>query len=376
MSLYSKPRADHVGGSGADWLSRRAVASRTNIQLVAAFEQWLIAQRYARSTREAYARVAAHFCEFLGRKKVVAATHLDVREFLVTMMHRTLSADGANRYLWSLRSFYDFLFLGGVVDVCTPRLIKGRAPDERLPKVLSRETVEKLMAATDNIRDRAVFEVLYATGCRIGELAEARIENLNLRDRSLRVRGKGSERTVYFGPRVQRLLKKYIGNRTQGFLLRPLEREQHGCVNFNNRGWVGYWNEYKDSVRRRRSIYLGGKHLTRAAAIRLFHQKAIIPPTSSSRPNRPLTTTGIARAIELAANRAGTGRITAHMLRHSCATHLLEEGADIRYIQELLGHKSLRTTALYTKVTARALKKTYDKYHPTGANHARSKNGR
>lgn len=362
-----------MGSRRVQWLVRRALASRSNIQLVSAFEKWLIAQRYARTTREAYARVAAHFCEFLKSKKIVSATHLDVRDFLVSMMHRTLSPDGANRYLWALRSFYDFLFLGGVVDVCTPRLIKGRAPDKKLPKVLSRETVQKLIAATENIRDRAIFEVLYATGCRIGELAAARIEDLDLQDRSMRVRGKGSERTVYFGPRVQRALTKYIAGRTQGYILQPLKREQHGCVGWNSTGWVGYWSEYRDGGCKRRCIYLGGKTMTRNAAIRQFSQKVTIPPRARSRPNRPLTTTAIARVIELTANRAGTGRITAHMLRHSCATHLLEEGADIRYIQELLGHKSLETTALYTQVAARSLKKIYDRYHPTGASHVSSK---
>jgi integrase/recombinase XerD len=358
------------------WLVDRAIASRSNIQLVFAFEEWLVAQRYARSTREAYARVAGHFCEFLKSKKIISASHLDVRDFLVAMMHRTLSSDGTNRYLWALRSFYDFLFLGGVVDFCAPRLIKGKAPHKKLPKVLSRETVQKLIEATENVRDRAIFEVLYATACRIGELASARVEDLNLADRSMRVRGKGSERMVYFGPRVQRALRKYLKRRTQGYIFQPLEREQHGCVGWNGRGWVGYWNEYTDGGRRRRSAYLGGKSITRIAAVRLFRKNAFISTRTTSRPNRPLTTTAIARVIELTANRAGVGRITAHMLRHSCATHLLEEGADIRHIQELLGHKSLETTALYTQVAARSLKEMYDKFHPTGAIHAHSKASR
>jgi site-specific recombinase XerC len=197
------------------------IPNRTNVELAQKFSEWVIAQRYARVTQLAYKRVAFRFCHFLGRRCVVSANHLDVRSFLVEVMKRDLSVDGYNRHLWALRRFFDFLFMGGIVDSVAPRFVIGRRHARPMPRILGESDVNSLIRATTNPRDRAILELLYSTGCRVGELVRIRVEDIDRTTRTIRVASKGWERTVFFGSHASSALRKYLNGRKNGPLFQP-----------------------------------------------------------------------------------------------------------------------------------------------------------
>src|SRR5579871_1496900 len=112
------------------------IQNPVNAELAQKFSEWLVAQRYSRVARQAYQRVVFRFCAFLGNQSLAAVDHLVVRYFLIEVMKRDLSVDGYNRHLWALRKFFDFLYMGGVVDSVAPRFIRGRRVARRMPRVL------------------------------------------------------------------------------------------------------------------------------------------------------------------------------------------------------------------------------------------------
>jgi site-specific recombinase XerD len=344
------------------------VTNKSNAELLSFFLEWLVAQRYARTTREAYGRVALRFCRFLGDQHLQSVTHLDVRRFLIEVMKRDLSAEGCNRHLWALRRFFDFLYLGGVVDAVAPRFVRGRRTMQRIPRTLSESEIKRLLNATEIIRDRAMLELLYATGCRVGELTKMAVEDVDFDRRRIHVTGKGKQRTVLFGRPAARALSRYLAGRTSGVLFLPIPRQQKGYIGWNGTGWVGYWRDYLSTEypHPRISLYLGGVKMTRGEALAKFRRlvlpKRILQPDNE----RFLCVAAVARVIDKAALRAKLGRVSTHMIRHSFATHLLDHGADIRLIQELLGHSSLQTTQAYTRVSKRATASAYRKCHPRG----------
>jgi site-specific recombinase XerD len=135
----------------------------TTSELALRFSDWLICQRYSRTTLNTYNRVITKFCLFWGTKKLSSVTHLDVRAFLIDVSKRELSADVMHRYIWALRCFFDFLCRGGVVDDVAPRLVRPRPVHRPLPRTLSEANVRRLIRAAGNARDRAIFELFYAT---------------------------------------------------------------------------------------------------------------------------------------------------------------------------------------------------------------------
>jgi site-specific recombinase XerD len=336
-----------------------------NAELAQKFSEWLVAQRYSRVARQAYQRVVFRFCTFLGKRPLNTVDHLVVRYFLIEMMKRDLSVDGYNRFLWALRKFFDFLYMGGVVDSVAPRFIRGRRTARKMPRILGEREVAKLIHAAKGSRDIAAIELLYATGCRVGELVGIGVRDVDLKRRTVRVAGKGKERTVFFGRSASKALKVYLAGRRTGPLFLPEPRKQHGCVSWNGPGWAGYWTDYSQGVdlARRRATYLG-PHLSYKQACALFKKKVPAAKMDHKRLERPLSTAVIMRILERASTKARLGRVTAHMLRHSYATHLLHRGADIRQIQQLLGHTSLETTHMYTRLVPPNLRATYERFHP------------
>ena len=162
------------------------VRNKTNADLAAKFSEWLVAQRYARVTQWAYKRVAFRFCHFMGRRPISAANHLDVRCFLIEVMKRDLSIDGYNRHLWALRRFFDFLYMGGVIDTMAPRFVIGKRHQRFIPRVLGESEIARLIRAAKTPREAAILELTYSTGCRVGELVAIRVEEINQRQRSIR----------------------------------------------------------------------------------------------------------------------------------------------------------------------------------------------
>jgi integrase/recombinase XerD len=203
-------------------------------------------------------------------------------------------------------------------DVEMPRVPRG------LPKALTEDEIERLLAAIEGadalaVRDRAMIEVLYGTGLRISELCGLSLSDIDLRDCVLRAFGKGSkERLVPIGRMAVAALTEYFGPAG-----RPLLEPER-------------WKSRRD----REAVFLNprGGRLSRQGAWGVVRKYGTI---------------------------AGVGaKLTPHVLRHSCATHMLDHGADIRSVQELLGHASISTTQIYTMVSTERLWKVYDAAHP------------
>lgn len=344
-----------------------ALANFNNTALAAKFIEWMTCQRYSASTITTYRRVTQEFIGFWGNKNISHVTHLDVREFLIEMSRRDLSADIVHRYLWGLRCFFDFLCLGGLVDEVAPRLIRPRPVKRSLARSLSEKNIRRLIAATNNNRDRAIVELLYATGCRAGELLRIRLEHIDFKNMTIKVAGKGSERRVIFGHKAKKALLVYLRGRTSGKLFESQSRVQIGSVSKHGNLWSGYWGDYSrpGKPRRERRISLGNSSLSKERVWNLFRQRVPNPDVGHRRVKpHGLTRSSVCRIILNAAHRAGLGRVTTHMLRHSFATHLLDRGADIRVVQELLGHTSLVTTQGYAHVSAASLAPAYRRSHP------------
>lgn len=237
--------------------------------------------------------------------------HLAVRSYLAFLARKKLSRSSMARHLSALRSFFKYLMREGVVDANPARTVATPKREKHLPAVLQTADIAVLFEQPDDsplgTRDRAWLELLYASGLRISELVAIDIEDLELRARLVKVRGKGSkERIVPFGTKAEEALRAYLATRD--------DDEPALFVNYR------------------------GERITTRSVRRLFD-----------------------RYVHAASLRAG---VSPHTLRHSFATHLLNAGADLRSIQELLGHASLSTTQKYTHLNDAELIAVYKKSHP------------
>jgi len=256
------------------------------------------------------------FAIFLGDKEIGAVDHLTLRKFLAEMRAKNYSKRTVARKLASLRSFFRFLFREGYIKsnpitaVSTPKL------DKKLPVVLDVDKVAKLLQSPPEdevagLRDRAILETLYSAGLRVSELVGLDIDDVDLISEVIKVLGKGSkERMVPIGSPAVSAIRKYLDKR----------------------------NEAK--TRDKKAVFLN-KSGTR------------------------LSDRGVRRLLDKYIRQTSVAvHISPHSLRHSFATHLLDRGADLRSVQELLGHMNLSTTQIYTHVTMERLKTVYDKAHP------------
>jgi|HubBroStandDraft_4_1064222.scaffolds.fasta_scaffold00030_35 integrase len=162
----------------------------TNRKMAQRFVRWLIAQNYAVSTQERYFRIAKSLCQYIDTMPLSAVTPMDIGDYLTRNLPHRWSDDFIADHLCALRCFFDFLYLGGVVDRVAPRFLKARARVTKLPRTLTQSQIKKLIRAAENPRDCALLELLYATGCRVGEIRVIRVEDIDFRARMFRVRGK------------------------------------------------------------------------------------------------------------------------------------------------------------------------------------------
>ncbi|HVR43110.1 MAG TPA: tyrosine recombinase XerC [Thermoanaerobaculia bacterium] len=256
-----------------------------------------------------------------------AIDHLAIRSWLAHEQRRRISRSSIARRLSALRTFFRFLVREGVVDANPARGVATPKREKHLPSVLQPADVAILLEQPDagsplGLRDRAWLELLYAAGIRVSELVGLDLDHVELRPRLLRVRGKGSrERIVPFGRKAEQAVRLWLEARRA--IVGDAEAEEQPLF-VNHRG----------------------TRITTRSIRRL-----------------------LAGHVRDAALRAGT---SPHTLRHSFATHLLNAGADLRAIQELLGHVSLSTTQKYTHLTDSRLIEVYRKSHPraTGASRA------
>jgi integrase/recombinase XerC len=248
--------------------------------------------------------------------------HITIREYMATLYQAKRKKTSISRKLATLRTFFRFLCREQVLEMNPARLVSSPRLEKRLPKVISIDEVIKFVETPDaetelGKRDRAILELLYATGCRVSEVAGMNLEDIDFKHETIRVRGKGrKERFVPFGSKAKEALGKYIDVRGALLAVAPEHKREHKAVFLNYQG-------------------------TR------------------------ITTRSIGRLVDKYCKEcAMANNISPHSLRHSFATHLLSAGADLRAIQELLGHARLSTTQIYTHVSIDQLMQVYDKSHP------------
>ncbi len=348
-----------------------------NRVLAEKFVQWLEIQNYSENTRRAYGDLTADFCRFLGARDLTKTQPADVREYIGYLYKRKLAPSSLERQLFGLRTFFDFLNLAGVVASAAPRFVQVRKRKRKLPQPLSIEEVQRLINGTRTPRDRAIVEMYYATGCRLNELTMLRCEEIDFKDRVCRILGKGNkERLVPYGRMAEEALLAYLGERREGYVFREIRTRPRGHLRqqvYGNRcknlGWYGIWREWPDGtvpgVRREMSFGPVAKVSEEEARAKL--QEAI-RAAELMRPQAdvPLAGRTIYMIVKQAAIRAGLKHVHPHQLRHSFATHMLNRGADLRAIQELLGHSSISTTQIYTHVSTADMKNAHTKFHPRG----------
>jgi integrase/recombinase XerD len=293
------------------------------------FLSWLEVER-GRSPRtlSAYRRDLAAYQEGLGSRSIEQATSADVAAHL-ELLRRTHNTSSVARALSSLRGFHRFLVEEGLRGDDPTLDLPSVSVTDMLPKALSEEETELLLGAVVGtgptvLRDRAVLEVLYGTGARVSELVGlnlgdviAAVEGTDLP--LLRVLGKGNkERVVPIGSLARAALADWLSGEGRP-LLEPKK-----------------WRSRSDAE----AVFLnvrGGR----------------------------LSRVGVFGVVKKYAGRVGLAdRVSPHVLRHSCATHMLGRGADVRVVQELLGHASIATTQRYTKVSAEHLRRAYEGAHP------------
>ena len=154
----------------------------------------------------------------MNRRAVTSANHFDVREFLVLASQKGHVTCTLKHELHVLRIFFDFLNMGGLVPWVAPRFVKIRSPHPRMPRVLSEAQVRSLLEAANNVRERALVEVLYGTGARPGEISTMRVEDIDFSAGRIRVTGKGGTRFILLGKPASKAIRQYLSGRRRGFL--------------------------------------------------------------------------------------------------------------------------------------------------------------
>jgi integrase/recombinase XerD len=275
----------------------------------------------ARNTQDTYRRMLQQFAGYLQGRKIERwgeVTSQHITNYLLDQRKKERAIGSLLIELAAIRVFFRFLYANRYVPSNVADTIDRPRRFKALPKSLSMADVDKLLEppAVDDprrVRDHAILEVMYASGLRVSELAGLRLENVNFETAFLRVIGKGNkERIVPIGSRALDRLRLYL-DRVRPQFVRP---HTPAALFINNRG-------------------------------------------------RPFQRPSLWKLVSGCAKRAGIARhVSPHMLRHSFATHLLENGADLRVIQEMLGHADISTTQVYTHVDSQRLKGVHYQFHP------------
>lgn len=278
-----------------------------------AYLQYLIVEKGDSSkTKESYKEDLSEFFELVKDKKVNELSEKDLECFISYLSKKGLKNTSIIRKATTVRGFYSYLNLNGYINVS---LIGFRLPkaEKRLPDVLTYDEIEKIINAVDTsdivgIRDRCIIECLYGSGLRVSEMTHLRIENVNLNSLFFRIFGKGKKERIV-----------------------PIDNEERNWI-------IKYLDEFKKICGHRPKIYLFEK-IDGSVLERQYVNNLLLNLKGK---------TGI------------TKNITPHMLRHSFATHLLENGAPLREVQELLGHSNIKTTQIYTNLSSKTIVDKYD----------------
>jgi len=294
------------GGQAERWASSCLDYLRTECHLAA-------------NTIAAYRRDLNRFCEWLGGRQAAKLGVRELSDYMAWLQTQKLAPASISRHIVALKIFYRYLQLEGVMRDNPVELLGTQKKWQRVPEVLSPTLVEQLLAAPQRYdafwrRDRALLELLYATGCRVSEVSNMKLADLHLAERYCLAHGKGSkDRLTPLGDAAAEAINDYLSE----------ERPRLAKV-ASSPPWL--------------LLSRGGKRLRREAIWQL---------------------------VKRYARRAGVSAdVSPHTLRHSFATHLLAGGADLRQVQELLGHASIATTQIYTHVDQTRLKRVHKQFHP------------
>ena len=338
-----------------------------NDSLLPRFVRWLGVMGYAKKTNCHYILSIRLLFEYLDELPATQVTHLEIRDFLASIAEKGVKQATIWSYLCGLRCFFDFLNMGGLINWSPPRSVRLRRLRKSVPVVLSEKQVRELLAATRDLHERAIIEVIYGSGARAGEVRNMRVEDVDLEARRIRVLGKCGYRYVLFPRAVRGCLRRYIGGRKNGYLFtsRHLCRRLH-VFRGPNGAWRSYFYKYDPVLKRSTRAYWylpEDKAHTPEQALRRL--KRVIPRPIRDLPvgQKRLGTTTVRLIVTRVGLRVGV-RAGPQILRHTFATHLLDHGADIRMIQKMLGHISVKTTQAYTHVSMSHVQKVLEKCHP------------
>lgn len=274
----------------------------------------------SQNTISSYLRDVTQFSEYLENNRNCDLRHADsnmVKDYMSWMQGRGKSAASVTRFLASIKSFYNFLISLGEVKINPAKGVTAAKVERKYPEILTSKEVELFLEQPQCIdakgfRDHAMLELLYATGIRVSELISLDVADLNLAAGLIRCESKGKERVIPLYQTAIKALQDYVKNIRPQLIADSTEEALFVNMNGERMSRQGFWK-----------------------IIKYYQEKA-----------------GIEKDI------------TPHTLRHSFAVHLLENGADIRSIQEMLGHADISSTQIYTHVVKRQLKDVYRKAHP------------
>ena len=294
------------------------------------------ARNYSSKTTNSYQEDIDKFCEFIFNEGILIED-VDapcIRNFLTEELNRGVSKRSCKRRLCSLKQFYKYMVNVGYVKDNPFVFVSSPKLETKYPHALYKDQIEEIFKRNaereDKLqsRDQAILSLLYYSGIRAEELVNLTIQSVSLRERVVRVIGKGNkERLVPFSMECQKALKHYIDN----------ERKEHLKL---------YIESFKKKAPEDRD-------------------DSLLSPLFFNARGGKLTTRGLEYILDAIEEKTGLYvGLHPHILRHSFATHLLENGADLRVIQELLGHESINATQVYTHVTEEAMKETYQSSFP------------
>ena len=291
--------------------------------LIQEFSDYLrIEKRNSPHTISAYRCDLIRFSAGLSGKKLDSVTTANIRNFLISLKSQGMSASSVARSLSSIKSFFKYLCQDKQLKNNPAIILETPKRWRKLPDVSTHEDVEKLLKGPDlnsklGLRDKAMLEILYASGLRVSELVSLKISQLNLEVGYLRTLGKGSkERIVPIGTLAKRAVENYLLNSRRSLVSSRKDGRKADELFLTRRGLgmtrQGFWKILKGYV-----------------------AKVNIKPS-----------------------------VSPHILRHAFATHLLERGADLRSVQQMLGHSDISTTQIYTHILGKRMLEIYQQFHP------------